>query len=245
MRAYRKKNSMAERDENSTERWESRRLLMTAVALIVVQLLIAAVAYAMLPARVPVHWNASGQVDSYGPKLEALLFPPLLSLVVLVLVRVVVTFGPYPGRENRGIAVRFTDYVLIAVILLMQLIQLVTIAVALHVPIDATSIIFVAVSLFLIGLGNYMSKLRRNAYVGIRTPWTISNDTVWERTHRLGSWLFVIAGIIGLLTALIPIPSIRLAGLLVPLFLVTLITVVYSYIEYQKVVVNRDRPRPL
>ena len=236
---------MAERNENDTGRWERHRLFVTAIALIVVQLLVATVAYTLLPARVPMHWNASGQVDSYGPKLEALLLPALLSLVVQVRVRVGVAFGPYPGRENRGITIRFTDYVLVAVIVLMQLVQLVMIAVALHVAIDATSIIFVAVSLLLIGLGNYMGKLRRNAYAGIRTPWTVADDTVWERTHRLGGWLFVAAGIIGLLTALVPIPGIRLAGLLVPILLVTLITVVYSYIEYQKVIANRDTPRPL
>jgi len=90
-----------------------------------------------------------------------------------------------------------------------------------------------ALSLLLIFLGNYMGKLRRNFWAGIRTPWTILNETVWERTHRLGGWLFVLAGLIGLVTTFIP--PLRFWGVMSALFAVIVILVVYSYIEYERV----------
>ena len=236
---------MADKNEDVERHVESRRLLLTAVILIVVQVIIACVAYTLVPAQVPLHWNALGQVDRYGSKLEGLWFSPILSLFILVLVRRVVASGSYVGRENQRVAAQFTDYVIIAVIVLMQLIQLIIIAVSLRIPINATSIVFIAVSLLFIGIGNYMGKLRRNGYAGIRTPWTMADDTVWERTHRLGGWLFVVAGVIGLIAAFVPSPVIRIVGLLAPILLVSIITVIYSYIEYQRVVGRRDRPRPL
>jgi uncharacterized membrane protein len=234
MRENRKEEIMSEKIEHTGRDEERRRLLLVAVLLIVVQVIIVCVAYPLVPAQMPLHWNALGQVNGYGSKLEALCFPPVMSLFVLLLVRGLLALGPYPGQENKRVATQFTDYVITAVIVLMLLIQLSIIAISLHVPIDIISIISIAISLLLIGIGNYMGKLRRNFYAGIRTPWTISDDTVWERTHRLGGWLFVAAGVIGLITAFIPSAPIKLAGLLAPILLAGVISVVYSYIEYQK-----------
>lgn len=245
MRENRGVEIMDEHHEDIGQALERRRLLWMAVALIIVQVIVACVAYTFVPARIPIHWNALGQVDHYGSKLEALAFPPTISLILLVLVRGLIALGPYLAQENKRIATRFTDYVIVAIIVLMQLIQLISIAVSLNAPINVLSVISIAVSLLFIGLGNYMGKLRRNFYAGIRTPWTIADDTVWERTHRLGGWLFVAAGLIGLITSFIPLPMIKLFGLLVPILLVAVITVVYSYVEYQRVVGHPENSRPL
>jgi len=115
----------------------------------------------------------------------------------------------------------------------MLLVQIVTTAIALGFPIDMAFVMNLALSLLLIFLGNYMGKLRRNFWAGIRTPWTILNETVWERTHRLGGWLFVLAGLIGLVTTFIP--PLRFWGVMSALFAVIVILVVYSYIEYERV----------
>ena len=225
---------MSEKIEHTGRDEEHHRLLLVAILLIVVQVIIICVAYPFVPAQMPLSWNTLGQVSDYGPKLEALCFPPAMSLFVLLLVRGLTALGPYPGQENKRVAIQFTNYIITAVIVLMLLIQLSIIAISLHVPIDIISVTSIAISLILIGMGNYMGKLRRNFYIGIKTPWTISDDTIWERTHRLGGWLVVAAGVIGLITAFIPSAPIKLAGLLIPLLLAVIITMVYSYIEYQK-----------
>jgi uncharacterized membrane protein len=60
------------------------------------------------------------------------------------------------------------------------------------------------VAVLLIVLGNYMGKLRRNWFFGIRLPWTLSDEDNWNKTHRLGGKLFVASGIISLIGCVLP-----------------------------------------
>ena len=82
-------------------------------------------------------------------------------------------------------------------------------------------------------IGNYLGKVRRNFFVGIRTPWTLTSDEVWARTHRVGGWLFVLAGIA-------IIASAGSSRLVLPLVLLAsvgtaaLISVAYSYLVYRR-----------
>jgi uncharacterized membrane protein len=74
--------------------------------------------------------------------------------------------------------------------------------------------------------------MRRNFWMGIRTPWTLTNATVWERTHRLGGWLFVAVGLIGIVCSFIP--ALRLWGVVVPIIAVSIFLYIYSYVCYQQ-----------
>ena len=85
-------------------------------------------------------------------------------------------------------------------------------------------------------IGNYLGKLRRNFWAGIRTPWTLLNDTVWERTHRFAGWLFVGTGAIGIVLSFVP--AVRVWGVIGLLLLDTLLACVYSYVIYQRLEVR-------
>jgi len=83
-------------------------------------------------------------------------------------------------------------------------------------------------------LGNLLPKTRPNFSFGIRTPWTLSNDNVWERTHRLGGPLLMLAGLIGLAGAFLA-QGIWLAFALAgPAMAAVLISVVYSYLAWRR-----------
>ncbi len=81
-------------------------------------------------------------------------------------------------------------------------------------------------------LGNYLGKVRKNFFIGIRTPWTLASDEVWNRTHRLGGWIFVLIGFFMFLNAFIRFSEGWLIGSIV---VVALIPIVYSYVLYRKV----------
>ena len=49
------------------------------------------------------------------------------------------------------------------------------------------------VGLFVL-LGNYLGKSHPNWFAGVRTPWTLSSDYAWEKTHRWAGRLFVLTG---------------------------------------------------
>jgi uncharacterized membrane protein len=214
---------------------------LLAVLIIIVQILVSLVSYPFLPNSVPSHWDASGQVNGYLPKLVNALLYPLLSIGIYVLARVLMTIGPRLGYQNqRKASIGVVNLILDGVLLFMLIVQLATTAFALGVPIDLTFVISLSISVLFIFLGNYMGKLRRNFWAGIRTPWTLTSDVVWERTHRLGGWLFVLAGLLGVIMSFIP--ALRLWGLIVVILIVVIVLFVYSYVIYQHYSVEGKEP---
>jgi uncharacterized membrane protein len=76
-----------------------------------------------------------------------------------------------------------------------------------------------------------MGKVRRNSYVGIRTPWTLADERVWNATHRLGAKTMVLGGLIGLILAL---AGSRSGLFLVPILAGAFVPVIYSLIYYKQ-----------
>jgi immunity protein, SdpI family len=210
-----------------------------AILIIVLQVLVAIVTYPFLPPMVPSHWNAAGQVDSYSPKLfNAILFPAM-SIGIYVLLRVLNSISPRLGNQSQRANKNIINLFLVGILLFMLIVQLATTAIALGAQIDITMIISLALSVLFIFLGNYMGKLRRNFWGGIRTPWTITNETVWERTHRFAGILFVGGGVLGVAVSFLPF--IRLYGIIVIALVASFLPVIYSYIVYQRVVVRGNQ----
>lgn len=210
-------------------------------AVIALQIIVSLVSFPFLPASVPMHWNAAGQVDGYAPKwVNAILFP-LISIGIVVLVRGLLAISPKLNNQGQRTNLKIANIVIAAVVLLMLIIQLAATAIAFKMPVDMTFVIDLAVALLFIVIGNFMGKIRRNlSGVGIRTPWTLADDTVWERTHRLGGWLFVAVGLLNVVLSFIP--SLRIFGLLGGVLLVVLVTTIYSYVVYQRVVTHGNVP---
>jgi len=206
------------------------------IAIIVVQALISIVSYPFLPPMLPSHWNIAGQIDAYAPKLQVVLQFPLLSIGIFVLLQVLLAVSPRLNNQNPRANRNVINVILAGTFLFLLVMQLATIAAAFHVAIDITLIVSLAGSLLFIFIGNYMGKLRRNFWAGIRTPWTLANETVWERTHRFGGWLFVIGGLINVVLSFIP--SVRFYGLSAVVLLMAFGSIVYSYVVYQRIVVH-------
>jgi uncharacterized membrane protein len=82
-------------------------------------------------------------------------------------------------------------------------------------------------------MGNYMGKLKPNWFVGIRTPWTLSSETVWNKTHRFGGKVFMLGGLIMIITSIAPM-SWRLPLFIADIIVLMLGTVGYSYFVYLK-----------
>ncbi|MDQ2714297.1 MAG: SdpI family protein [Chloroflexota bacterium] len=212
-------------------------------AIIAIQLIVAVYGVAVLPDIVPIHWGASGQANGYGSKWLGTFLYPLMSIGIYVLVRLLLAAGPrLGGRQSTTPNLKVARIILAGIVLFMLIIQLATMAQALGIGFDMTMVVMLAVSVLFIFLGNYMGKIRRNFWMGIRTPWTITNAVVWERTHRLGGWLFVAVGLIGMLCSFIP--SLRLWGLLVPLIAVSIFLYIYSYVCYRQQTQGSHEPLP-
>lgn len=156
---------------------------------------VAAWIYPHLPALTPTHWDAHGNVNGWMPRFWAAAIWPLTTFGLAVMFAVLPAISP----RKFEIAPFARVYGIIALATLAFLLVVGTIALLAgaghHVSVRLVAPI--AVGALLMVIGNFMGKFRKNFFIGIRTPWTLTSDAVWERTHRLAGWLFVLAGLRG------------------------------------------------
>ena len=192
---------------------------------------VAAVLYPRLPARVPVHWNARGEIDRFGSRLEGAFLIPAILLAVWGVMRVVPRIDP--RRANYAKFAGTYDLVVNAIVTMGVLAHLLILGTYLGWPIPVGRVIPAGVGVLLVILGNVLPRARPTWFFGIRTPWTLSNERVWARTHRVGGYLMAAAGLVLLVSAAFPRPvTIHLAvGTAV---VTSLATIVYSYIAWRQ-----------
>jgi uncharacterized membrane protein len=191
---------------------------------------VGALSWPYVPERLPVHWNLQGEVDRYGGKFEGLFLLPLVTLGLYVLLLVMPLVDP--GRRNYQNFRKAYNAIRITLVLFMALIYGLMIAAAFGYQFNSTSIVFTAMGLLFIVLGNFMGKIRPNWFVGVRTPWTLSSKLSWDKTHRLAGWMFVLMGLLFLVLAVVPA-----TGMFIGVFTIDGIClawmVVYSYLVYR------------
>lgn len=161
--------------------------------------------YPMLPEQVPVHWNIRGEVDRYGSRFEGAFTAPLLALGIYALMLVAPLIDP--RRENYARfagAYRLLRWVFV---LFMAGIYVVWMAAALGYRVDIGFAVKTALGLLFIAIGNVLGQVRFNYFVGVRTPWTLSDEGVWRRTHRLAAKVWVLGGLICLVLAPVRSPA--------------------------------------
>ncbi|MFH0912479.1 MAG: SdpI family protein [Patescibacteria group bacterium] len=185
-------------------------------------------AYPKLPLKVPSHWSISGQVDGWSSPLGHALGIPAMMLGVYLLFLLIPVFEP--RREHFHQSMGFYQMirnVMMAFLLFMFL--LTTWVAVTDQPLKIDVIVPIAVGVLFILIGNYLHQVKSNFFMGIRTPWTLSSDTNWKKTHRLGGYTFVIGGLLFLSVPLLPVPwnfYIPMAGILIA----AAAPIVYSYL---------------
>ena len=207
-----------------------RRAVWFSVALVCVQILAAFYLYPMMPERVAIHWGLSGEADGYGSRLLGLFLIPIVSLLFLPLMLVLPRLDPSRGIEKfRG----GYDWFMFGFLAYMAYIQGLSVAWNLGWRFSFMRMLAPAVGLLFVGIGVLLRGARRNWFMGIRTPWTLMSEEVWDRTHEVGSRLFMASGALAALGALTD-GWLALALILVPALFTGIYTVYYSYSEYRR-----------
>lgn len=209
------------------------RITRTAVlswGLVVLAFAIAAAFYSSLPESVPTHWNAHGQPDGFTPKPWGPFVLPLVMAGVCLLLQVIPRISPRGYRIDRFQNV--FEILLTAILAFLFLLTVLALFAGIGVPVPLVRAIPAGIGLLLVVLGNYMGKVMKNFFIGIRTPWTLASDEVWLRTHRLAGKLFVLAGIGLFVSALVGGGPVLL---LVAVAIAVGIPAVYSYLLYRRI----------
>lgn len=188
----------------------------------------------------PVHWGLDGQPDRFAPKSAAaamLMVMPGVILFTGILLAVVPALDPRKGSIEKGRKAYLATWIGTALLLagVHAGICMATLRASggASLPDDFVRYVIAACGLLIIIIGNYMPKTRPSFLFGVRTPWTLSSDFTWEKTHRLAGPLFMAAGALGIAGAFL-FDGIWLALQLSALVgSAALISVVYSYFAWK------------
>jgi uncharacterized membrane protein len=164
--------------------------------------------FEMLPEMVPTHWNIYGQPDAFVPRdniLVNFLLVPGVMLLLIGLTFLLPWLSPQAFKVDRFHGT--FEYLMFLVVMLFGYIHGAILYGSLKdVNLDIGKVLVAGMFLFFALIGNVLGKVRRNFWMGVRTPWTLASETVWNRTHRVAAWLWTFAGLLGFVGVLAGVP---------------------------------------
>jgi uncharacterized membrane protein len=208
----------------------TKTTILLSFVLVAILLIAGAIAYPNLPNQIASHWGATGEVNGYMPKLMGLLFIPGMLLALCALFFLLPVIDPL-GKNIAAFRPQY-NLIILSVVVMLGLLHGFTLAWNLGFQFSINIVVAVLIAGLFYLIGVFFLYSRRNWTFGIRNPWTLSSDIVWEKTHRLGSWLFRGAAVLILLSAFLP--NLVFPVLMISITIVVVWVMVYSYVEYRK-----------
>lgn len=201
-------------------------LLIVAVAIIA-----SVIVYPKLPVTVPTHWDMLGRPNGWGSRVWGAWVLPIVMLLLWALMRVLPAIDPR-GANYAKFGGAF-EAIVISILLYMLGLHLIILRASLGYPVAMQRVLPIGVGILLVLIGNLLPRARPNWFIGIRTPWTLSSDRVWEKTHRVGGRAFV-AGGLAILLAVLVVPQWAHYVLVAVVVVCSLGAVLYSYIAWRR-----------
>jgi uncharacterized membrane protein len=226
------------------DRHSTRLTALGSLAIVGVGVAASALAWSSLPAEMAIHWDASGTADGAAPRAVGALLLPVVALAVVGLLLAVPRFDPL-GENIATFRGYYNGFVLLLTAYLVG-IHGVVLAVNLDYAVPISALVAGAAGLLFVYTGLLLRVAEPNWFVGIRTPWTLSSETVWHRVHEVGGALFVAVGVLTAAAAAVGvavgIEALGVAVLTAGSLGVALATVGYSYYLYETLDEPGDRP---
>jgi uncharacterized membrane protein len=202
-----------------------------ALTMIALAFLAGVILWNQLPDPMASHWNASGEVDGYMSKFWGVFLMPLMTLGMFLLFMAVPNIDPLKANIAQ-FRETFNLFILLIIAFMLYIYGL-TLAWSLgHQGFDMSAAMLPFMGVLFIAIGFMLRKAKRNFFIGIRTPWTLSSDTVWDKTHQLGSILFMASGAFAIIGGFFG----GMAAfwlMFIPLIGSSIFLVVYSYVLYR------------
>lgn len=220
-------------EEKPMDSRELNRAMIVPLVLVAIATAFSVWAWFSLPAdiRIPIHWGADGQPNGFADKTRGLFLMPAIAIVLVIAFRLLPLIEPRRMNLMRSfIAYRAVVTSAVALLCILHLVNIMTLMKLIDVTVS--SVVGILVSALMIVTGNYLGKVRSNFMFGVRTPWTLSSNYTWDKTHRLAGRLFVLSGLVGLVT--IPLfTAIGFKLFLACVILSALAAVVYSWVVWR------------
>lgn len=183
-----------------------------------------------MPEQMAAHWNIRGEVNGYLPKFWVLSLTLLISIGIFLLFLAIPRIDPL--KYNIEIFRKYYEGLIVSLLIFLLYIDSLVISWNMGGRFRMFQALSPAIGILFYYLGILTENVKRNWFIGIRTPWTLSDENVWDKTHRLGGKLMKICGVL----AMIGIVNEWLAPffMLAPIIIVSIYLTVYSYLEYPR-----------
>jgi uncharacterized membrane protein len=200
-------------------KWIPFLLIVAAVALSIFY-------YPQLPERMATHWGASGEANGYSSRLWGAWMLPLLMALIWMILRAIPHIDP--RRANYEKFAGMYDALVILILAFMLLMHVVVLMGATGTQIRMERVLMPSVGVFIAIMGLLIPRVHPNWFVGIRTPWTLTSDLSWERTHKVGGPLFVMLGVVMIASSFLA-PEVAIWILVAAALAIVIFLFAYSY----------------
>jgi uncharacterized membrane protein len=211
---------------------DMRKAELAVLGIVLLSLALGIYFYPQMPQQMASHWNSRGEVDGYMSKFWGTFIMPFILFGLALLFIAIPRIDPL--KENIEKSRRYYEgfIILFSVFMLLVYIQMLLWNIGTEISLNVVLPVGVGILFFYMGI--LCENIKRNWFIGIRTPWTLSSEVVWEKTHKIGGRLFKIAGVVaiagvffqGYVVFFVVVPAVLAAGY----------SFVYSYFEYRRVV---------
>lgn len=206
------------------KRFNKALVISTLVCLL--PILLGLAMYNQLPEQVATHWGTDGQPNGYSSRWFAVFGLPLFMAVVNLVAQLGVRFDP-KGENHPQVMLTIVRWICPVLSVIMSSVVIFT-AMGAKIPMDRLTLAVVGVVMIIVG--NYLPKCKQNYTIGIKLPWTLNDEDNWNRTHRLGGWMYTLGGMVMIVGGLL--------GMGWPVFVIffalAMVPAVYSFALYQK-----------
>ncbi|VVB76480.1 SdpI/YhfL protein family protein [Candidatus Tiddalikarchaeum anstoanum] len=198
--------------------------------LVLISVVIGLFSYPLMPDVMASHWNDVGEVNGYMPKFWGVFLMPAISILLGFLLVLIPKLDPL-NKNVEKFRKYFDNFILLLLVFFIY-IYVFTLLWNAGIKIDIVTVLIPALSVLFYYTGVMIEHAKMNWFIGIRTPWTLSSEKVWDKTHKMGGKLFKLASII-ILSGLL-LKNWAIIILLITIIPTTIYLVIYSYIEYKK-----------
>lgn len=199
------------------------------IGLIIITIVVGILSYSSLPKMIPSHWNINGNIDGYMPKFWGLFLYPLVIIFMYALFLIIPRIDPLKKNISK-FRNTFNNFIIIISLFFVYLFFITLKAVT--TKINITNYIIPAIAIIIYYSGILIKKAKQNWFIGIKTPWTLSNKEVWNKTHALGSKLFKISAIIIIFSLFFK--KISMIIFITVILIAAIVPIIYSYFIFKK-----------
>ncbi|CAG0996951.1 Immunity protein SdpI [Flavobacteriales bacterium] len=207
-----------------------RKSEIIAIGIVLLSFAIGIYVFPQMPEKIASHWNAQGEVNGYMSKFWGIFLMPFISVGLFLLFMIIPRIDP--RKSNIEKFRKYYDNFILLIFVFLFYIYLLTIFWNMGFRFNMITLLSPAFAILFYYSGVLIENAKMNWFIGFRTPWTLSSEKVWDKTHKIGGRLFKIAGIIAIGGILFQ--NYAIFFIIVPILLAAIYSVVFSYIEYQK-----------